>query len=398
MLSITITGLPVGLAGAVAVGAEAVTGDRVLTLSAGPHDVTVSPVAEAAGSAFVRAAYGAQVTSSVACVRDGATTTLAVAYLPIPTSGKLWFGTSNAPEAATLLGFSASSLATTGTRAADRVTNTASSGGFAFDRNGNVWIVGGSPPLARYRANGFSTGGDKVPDVTIDGSVSFGDAIPGPSVVAFDPQGNLWVSVVSADRLVRFTPAQLEAGGTPTAAVQADGIRAPSGIAFDAVGNLWVAAQDGPSVMRIDAAHTTVSGTGADLTITAATPPPVIGTLGAPSGLAFDAAGALWVNFDGTIVKLTAADLAGTGTKMITPAIQIKTDVLSLPSGIAFDEGGGLWFAYAVTQIARLAPAQLAASGSVAPAIVVTSPDLGSGEWTALYPAPANLPLYHRLP
>jgi sugar lactone lactonase YvrE len=400
-LSIEITGLPTGVMGSVSVGADTVTSDTELSLPAGPQEVAANPVAEA-GTAIVRNAYGATLDSSTACVRAGQTTTVRAAYLPIPTSGKLWFGTSNAPEPAnaTLLGFSPASVAVTATHAADRVTNTAGSAGFAFDRDGNVWIIGGTsadPPVARYRASSFSTSGDKFPDVTID-SPSFGLGIPGAQVLAFDRQGNLWVSVVAANKLVKFTPDQLERGGTPTAAVEENDIPAPAGIAFDAAGNLWVAAKDVPAVLRIDVAHLDTSGSGADLAITAMSPPPVIGTLPQPIGLAFDAGGALWVNYDGVIAKLTTADLGGTGTKTITPAIQIATDVQSLPSGMAFDEQGGLWFAYAVKQIARLAPTQLTASGSVTPGIVVTSNDAGSMDWVAIYPAPAALPLWHRLP
>jgi hypothetical protein len=400
-LSIEITGLPAGVAGSVSVGTGVASADALLPLPAGPHDVVANPVAEP-GSGVARNAYGAALDSTVACIRADQTTTVRIEYRPIPTSGRLWSGVSNAPADATLLGFASASLATTGTRAADHVTNTAGSGGFAFDRDGNVWIIGGTiadPPLARYPAAGFSTGGDKFPDVTID-SPSFGDVTPGATVAAFDRDGNLWVSVQGSNKLVRFTAAQLEAGGVVTASVEQREIPAPAGIAFDAAGNLWVAALDGPSVMRIDAAHVGTTGAGADLTITAMSPPPVIGTLSAPIGLAFDAGGGLWVNYDGTIAKLTAADQDGNGTKTVTPAIQIETDVLSLPSGIAFDEQGGLWFAYGVGEIARLAPAQLAASASVAPATVVTSADIGSGsaEWVAIYPAPATLPLWHRLP
>ena len=401
MLSIEITGLPTGVLGSVTVGTDTVTADTELSLPAGPQDVAANPVAEP-GTAIVRNAYGATLSSTAACVRAGQTTTVRAEYLPIPTGGKLWFGNSNGPQPAnsTLLGFSPGSVAATGTHAADRAANTAGSGGFAFDRDGNVWVIGATgadAPLARFRSASFSTGGDKFPDVTID-SPSFGVAIPGPQVAAFDPQGNLWVSVQASNKLVKFTPEQLEAGGMVTAVVEQREIPAPSGIAFDAAGNLWVGAKDGPSVMRIDAAHLDTTGMGADLTITAMSPPPVINTLGSPMGLAFDAAGSLWVNYDGTMVKLNVADLVGAGTKTITPAIQIVTDVLSLPSGIAFDEQGGLWLAYGLMQFARLSPAQLAASGSIAPAIVVTSGDAGAGEWAAIYPAPAALPLYHRLP
>jgi DNA-binding beta-propeller fold protein YncE len=176
------------------------------------------------------------------------------------------------------------------------------------------------------------------------------------------------------------------------------GINAPSGLAFDAAGNLFVASNGDGTVLRIDAAHLTVSGTGADLTITAMTPSPVIGPLPAPAGLAFDGAGNLWVNYDGTIAQLTPTDIAGTGPKTLTPTIQIQSDVLSLPAGIAFDEGGGLWVANSVGQFGRFGPTQLTASGNIAPEVVITSPDVSYAGWFAIYPAPASTPLAHRLP
>jgi sugar lactone lactonase YvrE len=203
------------------------------------------------------------------------------------------------------------------------------------------------------------------------------------------------VSVVSADKVVRFTAAQVAAGGSPTATVERGGLTSPQGLAFDAAGNLWVAAEDDTAVVRIDSNHLTASGTGGDLSITAT------GTNSLtlrPISLAFDGAGNLWVNYDGTIASITPSQQAGTGTKMITPAIQITTDVSSLPVGIAFDQDGGLWFAYAADQFARLAPSQLTGSGLVAPATIITSPDVGYASWFAIYPAPPSTPLYHKVP
>jgi len=150
--------------------------------------------------------------------------------------------------------------------------------------------------------------------------------------------------------------------------------------------------------VRVDASHLVVSGTGFDLAITADSPPPVIGALPPPQGLAFDGAGNLWVNFSGTIARLVPADLAGSGAKTITPTIQIATDVASLPTGIAFDEGGGLWLAYSAGKFGRLAPSQLLASGNVAPSVIITSPDVAYADWFAIYPAPAATPLAHALP
>ena len=153
-----------------------------------------------------------------------------------------------------------------------------------------------------------------------------------------------------------------------------------------------------PLSVRIDSAHLAASSANGDMTLTGMTPSPVIGPLAAPSGLAFDATGNLWVAYNGPIVRLTPADLAGTGARTVTPAIQISPDVLALTEGLVFDEGGGLWVASGMGKFVRLAATQLGASGTVTPAVVISSADVGYAGWFAIYPAPAGTPLAHRLP
>jgi sugar lactone lactonase YvrE len=396
MLMVTITGHDPG-----AVSVEGVSGPvapgAILTLPAGPHAVTAARVTTPQTGITSRVLEGTVSTPDV-CVRAGTTTTVSVTYTPIPTSGKLWVGVGNAPDDSSLLGFEPASVSTARTSTADVAANTGGSDGFTFDRAGNVWVLGGTtadPPLARYPARLFASDGVKSPDVFID-SPSFGSSIPGPKVVAFDPAGNLWVSVVAADKVVMFTAAQLGVSGAPIAAVERSGLTSPQGLAFDGSGNLWVAAHDDNAVVRIDAARLTASGTGGDLAITAMSPAPVIRTL-TPISLAFDGAGDLWVNYDGTLACIRVADQAGTGTKTITPVNQIVTDVSTLPVGIAFDQDGGLWLAHAAGQFARFSSDQLAAA-ALPPEIVVTSPDVGYASWFAIYPAPPFTPLYHKVP
>ena len=97
-------------------------------------------------------------------------------------------------------------------------------------------------------------------------------------------------------------------------------------------------------------------------------------------------------------MRLTPADLAGTGTKTVTPAVQIELDVTALPVGLAFDESGGLWLAAQNGKFARFSAAQLGASGMPAPEVVITSADVGHADFFGIYPAAAALPLHHRLP
>ena len=147
-----------------------------------------------------------------------------------------------------------------------------------------------------------------------------------------------------------------------------------------------------------------MSGWPCDLTLETLSEPPLVNTLSTPSGLAFDASGNLWVAYfaAGIIAKLTPAEIALAGDKTggaaITPSVQLKISAGANLEEIAFDESGGLWFTYATSQVARFAPAQLAASGELTPAAVVTATVVGSTKGLAFFPAPAALPLYSALP
>ncbi len=398
-LSLRISGTPSGHGSVGLAGGSTLTASNDLTLPAGPETVTAYLVAE--GSQMVRVAYSPTVDVPAPCVRAGQTTVVNVVYARIASSGALWLGASNTPSSATLLSYLPGDLASSGTSPATVAARTGGSDGFTFDVFGNAWVIGGTtadPPVARIPAAALGTDGLKTPDIVID-SPSFGNAIPGPTALAFDVDGNLWVSVVSADKVVKIAAAALETPGStaPVAAVEEGGISAPEGLAFDSTGNLWVAS-GASTIVRINGAHLTTSGTGADLTIVALSPPPVIGPLSSPLGLAFDGDGNLWVNYDGTFARLTPTDQAGTGTKTITPGVQIQPDVQSLPLGMAFDELGGMWFADVAGQFACFGASQLTGSGTVRPDIIIASPDLGYAGWFALYPAPAFTPLAHALP
>ncbi len=399
-LSVRIIGTPSGHGSIALAGGATLTASNDLTLSAGPETVTAYLYAE--GNQMVRVAYSPTVDVPSPCVRAGQTTIVTATYARIPSSGALWLGASNTPSAATLLSFVPADLASSGSSTATVAAKTGGSDGFTFDVYGNAWVLGATtadPPVARIPAAALGSDGVKTPDVIID-SPSFGTAIPGAKALAFDADGNLWVSVVAANKVVKIAAAALGTPGTsaPVAAVEESGINAPAGLAFDSSGNLWVAADGASTIVRIDAAHLTTSGTGADLTITALTPQPVVGPLSSPLGLAFDANGNLWVNYDGTIARLTPSDQAGTGNRTITPTVQIEPGVTSLPLGIAFDEFGGLWFADIAGGFACFGATQLTGSGSVTPEIIIDSADLGYAGWFALYPAPAFTPLAHALP
>src|SRR5262249_31665815 len=222
-------------------------------------------------------------------------------------------------------------------------------------------------------------------------SATFNTAIPGARVVTFDMDGNLWVSVVGADKVVKFSASQLVTGGSTVPSVEESGINAPEGVAFDTAGNMWVAASGDDKVVRINAAHLTQTGSGYDFAITSNRAGSVGGTLTLPLGLAFDGTGNLWVNYNGTIAELPVTMLGGTGSVTTNPPVQLETDPTALPEGIAFDDQGGLWFAYSAGRFARFDASELFGQGFATPSTIITSSDIGGGTagWFAFYPAPA---------
>ncbi|PTL80360.1 hypothetical protein DAT35_30325 [Vitiosangium sp. GDMCC 1.1324] len=380
-------------------GTQTLTGSQTLSLPAGAYSLSQELVA--ASHPLVRTAYRPEISpSSPVCVREGKTTEATVAFFPIPSSGKLW--TSNGSGGtAPLLGFAADLLGASGNPAATVAATTGGSEGSAFDHDGNLWVVGGTtadPPVLRIPASSLGASGKKTADVTLTGGPLEG-GFPRARALAFDPNGNLWVTVGFNDKIVRYTPDQLATSGSPTPAVELTSLKGPSGLAFDSAGNLWVAFTGDDRVARYNASRlTTSSNASPDLVLQAETPPPVIGDLSAPSGLAFDAAGNLWVNYNGTLARLTPADQSGSGTVTTTPAVQIGLSVTALPDGLVFDESGNLWLALSAGKFGRLGPGQLTSSGNKAPEVIISSADVGYAGWFSLYPAPANLPLFHRLP
>ena len=273
-----------------------------------------------------------------------------------------------------------------------------------FDPDGNLWGIGGTtadPTLVRYPASSLGTSGSKTPDRRIN--IAGITCLPGARRLAFDASGNLWVSVLCANKVVRVGAAQLGASGTVTPAVEITGLNGPEGLAFDASGNLWIANRGAQRVVRFNANRLSASTSGPDLTIESKTPSPVVGTLDA-NLLAFDASGNLWVvAFEANVIyRLTPTDQSGSGSKILTPSPQVSIPVEALLEGMAFDEGGGLWISYSAGKFARLSPAQLATSSTsgspTTPERIITSASIGSAGGLALYPAPAGLPLYHKLP
>lgn len=402
-LQIEVTGLPSGVTGRVtASGYGSTTGTVALatganSIAGGSYELIPAPVAGPSHS-IVRTAY--EGSWETICVGGGKTASATIRYMPIATSGKLW--TANGNNGEPLVGFDAALLAASGSPSATINARTRDTPTVTFDKDGNAWTIGGTtvdPTLNGYFASSLASAA-RTAQIEID--VAGTGCSPGAQAIAFDSANNLWVAMGCQDRVVRISADQLGQFGSVTPTVVLTGLEFPSALAFDAAGNLWVAA-DGPSGTLHQYAASQLSA-GATAPVQSIS---IIDTGTATAGtvedLAFDAAGNLWANIEANynFGKLTAAQLTGTGTRNVAPVNYISIGVSALPHAPALDESGRLWFGTGAT-VGRLSVAQMSANTTyaapTAAEVVLSSADLGAAQDVAFYPAPAGLPLRHRLP
>ena len=248
----------------------------------------------------------------------------------------------------------------------------------AFDANGDLWLAnfaGGT--LVEYTPSQLAATGAPTPAVTISAS---GGSLNGPTGLAFDARGDLWVANFSGNTVVEYTPSQLAATGAPTPAVtiSASGgsLNGPLGFAFDARGDLWVANFSGNTVVEYTPSQLAANGAPTPAVTLSASG----GSLNGPTGPAIDARGDLWVanNGSNTVVEYTPSQLAATGAP--TPAVTISASGGSLvePAGLAFDASGNLWVAnQGANVVVKYTPSQLAATGAPTPAVTLSGASTG---------------------
>ncbi len=374
-------------------------------LPTGAYTVTARIVA--APEDRVRRAFRPFVETTQVCVRAGAFEPVRVGYEEILSGGKLWAVGSEG--AGSILALSEEVLMESRTDVGFAVKVTASPGvnevtDATFDADGNLWVVdrrSGASRVRRFPGHLLGQTGTVTADVELSGPALAGE--PGAYGLAFDKAGNLWVSVRPSNTVVRFGADKLHQSGQPEADVVLGGpqseLGAPAGLAFDAEGNLWVAGFGSSRVARFRSNRLSTNNDAPDLVLEARTPQPVVTTLGSPVGLAFDGANNLWVAYSGanTLARLAPADRGDSGSRVVTPQIQLRLPAGEL-AGLAFDEGKGLWTVHGNNRLARMGPGQLLGSGEVAPDVVLQGDNLGQRRGLAFYPAQEDLPLFHQLP
>jgi len=398
-LAVTLTGLPGGMAGSVLVTgpngySQTITTTTTLSVTPGSYSVTVSAVR--GNDSIVPPVYDGNAAPTTATVTAGSTTPMAVTYALRPGSGMLWIPLWG--DSFEAVGYARSQLLTSGSPTPDvSLAGTTNLGeGIAFDGEGNMWVSDMGGYLYRYDAASLASSGAPTPAVTID-ATAYGSL----AGLAFDASGNLWTADFMGNRVLGYSPAQLAVSGAPAAAVvistNSGSLTWPVGIAFDAGGNLWVSNLFANTVVRFSSAQLAVTGS----PVPTATLSASGGSLAEPYQLAFDADGNLWVSnisTPNTVVRFDAAQLAGSGSP--TPAATIAGSSLGVGiAGIAFDASGALWVAAnnglgATSEIRRFTnPGALTGSAAPTASVIITSIGKADAMNMAFNPAPANLPI-----
>ena len=274
----------------------------------------------------------------------------------------LWTSSGSDPA---LLRLGATQLGASGTIAAGTTVTTASASlvalnSIAFDDAGTMWIASQHDSLLL----GFAAGRLETTKVAIATHVlsNTNRSLAGPTGLAFDRQFRLWVANYESGTIVSYEPAQLSAGGPQVPRVTLTGVAHPTTLAFDAAGALWVSDNQANRLAKFGPAKLAASGAPAPDVIIDSLP----GSLNIPAGLAFDADGRLWVANTGgrTILAFTPAQLAVGGA--LNPAVVItpSSRSVTMPTGLAFDAAGALWVVSGDGLLAKYDRSAIATSGS----------------------------------
>jgi len=158
--------------------------------------------------------------------------------------------------------------------------------------------------------NAWFAAQDEVVRVTAADTVGTSPCCSGPSGVAVDQTGNIWVADYAASSVVQLT----SSGTVSTRTVLGNGLIAPELLAVDGAGNIWTSNYFGNSISQI-----------AGATANVLSPAPGFGRdapLDEPYGVAVDASGDVWVSNSN----------AATLTVFVGIASPVRTPLLGPPA------------------------------------------------------------------
>ena len=225
----------------------------------------------------------------------------------------------------------------------------------ALDSAGNLYIVDSGNNRIRMVANGTitTTAGNGTAAFTGDGSSAATAGLVAPQRLAFDAADNLYLVDGPRVRQIAHGVIRTIAGGGaplgengPATSAQ---LLSPQGIAVDSAGNVYIADSGTARVLAVSGgtlqklAGATSQGLNTD------TGPAINSQLTAPSGIAVDSAGAVYVT-DGVNLRVrrisggVISAFAGGGSTLGDGGPAVKAQ-LSAPQGLAADAAGNVYIA-----------------------------------------------------
>jgi sugar lactone lactonase YvrE len=223
-----------------------------------------------------------------------------------------------------------------------------------FDSNGNLWVSDAAAnKVFEFTTGQLSGGANVTPALVVTSTPVFNGSLG----IAFDSSGDLWIAnnnlSGASGTIFEFSAAQLSglSGAhtmVPAAILQSNGtsISLPWALAFDSNGNLWVSNQDSTinTVVQFSKAQL------AALTPAPTTPTPAVtissvgsgGTMSidAPTGLAIDSNNDLAVsNVNNSIAFFAFGQLTKSGNPAPEVFVAGSNTTINTPEGLVF--GGG---------------------------------------------------------
>lgn len=187
----------------------------------------------------------------------------------------------------------------------------------AIDASHNAWFANQAAQTGSVTS--ISADGSKVNTFACGGDAPSGIATDAVAIAADGSTGHLWTANYLSDSVSELA---LHSDGSATlvgTAYSGGGIQYPNGIAVDGAGNVWVANYRGASITELQGANAAqpgkpmspAAGFGADASLIA------------PSALAIDASGNVWVSNQGqnATKQFTITEFLGAATPVKTPVI-----------------------------------------------------------------------------